>query len=1050
MLRWTIGLSLQYRVMVLIAAAALMAFGLSRFRDLPVSALPEFSPTVVEVQTEALGLSAIEIEDLVTVNMEELLAGTPWVKTIRSKSVPGLSSVLLVFEPGTDIMRARQVVSERLIGAHALPNVSKKPVMLQPLSTESRAMIIGLSSKDVPLIDMSVLARWTIVPKLIGVPGVANVTIWGQRARQLQVQVDPARLRESGVTLNQVVKTTGEALWVSPLSYLEASMPGAGGWIDTPNQRLGILHTQPITTAPDLAKVPVDGASVPLGEIARVVEDHPPLIGDAIVRGGPGLLLVVEQFPEANTQGVIRGVENAMRELSHGMPGIDVDTSIYQVNSFIVSASQNLTVAIVVGALLLVLALFLLHSDWRAAVISIAAIASSLVTAGLLLHLSNATLNAMILAGLVVALAVIVDDAVTDTEAVLGKLRQRSGDNDRPIPVILFEAFVETRSALIYATLILVLAVVPVFLIVGPLGAFLDPLAISYVLALAASTVVALTLTPALALVLLRRVPADRREAPLTRWLRPLYERTLARVAAAPRQACGIAAVAALAVLLVMPVLNWSLSPSFKERDVHITWQAGPGTSHPEMQRIIGQASGDLRQLPGIRSVAAHIGRAITGDQVVGIESGQIWVGLQPGAPYDETIAAIRESVQGYPGLNVQVQAYLTDKAKEVLTAGDDPVVVRVQGLERAVLRQQAERLKELLTGIPGLVNLRMPSEAMQPEVEIEVDLAAAGRVGLKPGDVRRAAATVFAGLEVGNLFEQQKVFDVVVWSTPENRRSVTNISELLIDTPAGGHVRLADVAKVRIAPGPAVIEREGISRFIDIHADVSGRDINAVRRDVEERLNKMTFPLEYHSVLLGDYSEHRAALWRIIVAALVAAAGVYLLLQVCFQSWSLAGLFGLPVLAALAGGVLAMIVTGGTVFLGSLAGFIAVLGFAARHGILLIHGVQHGEREGADPSGDPECVLRAARERLGPVVTSAVAIVAALLPMAVLGDVAGLEIVCRAAVVIIGGVVAAAVVTLLVIPALYLSFLIPRPAAQSFKSDPQAPVGAGAMEGVG
>jgi len=500
----------------------------------------------------------------------------------------------------------------------------------------------------------------------------------------------------------------------------------------------------------------------------------------------------------------------------------------------------------------------------------------------------------------------------------------------------------------------------------------------------------------------------------------------------------------------VMPVLNWSLSPSFKERDVRITWQAGPGTSHPEMQRIIGKASGDLRQLPGIRSVAAHIGRAITGDQVVGIESGQIWVGLQPGAPYDETIAAIRESVQGYPGLNVQVQAYLTDKAKEVLTAGDDPVVVRVQGLERDVLRQQAERLKELLTGVPGLINLRMPGEAVQPEVEIEVDLAAAGRVGLKPGDVRRAAATVFAGLEVGNLFEQQKVFDVVVWSTPESRRSVTNISELLIDTPAGGHVRLADVAKVRIAPGPAVIEREGISRFIDIHADVSGRDINAVRRDVEERLNKMTFPLEYHSVLLGDYSEHRAALWRIIVAALVAAAGVYLLLQACFQSWRLASLFGLPVLAALAGGVLAVIVTGGTVFLGSLAGFIAVLGFAARHGILLILGLQHLERKSGEPSGDRELALRAARERLGPVVTSAAAIVAALLPMAVLGDVAGLEIVCRAAVVIIGGVVAAAVATLLVIPALYLSFLIPRPAAQSFKSDPQAPVGAGAMEGVG
>ena len=440
MLRWLLGFSLQYRVAVLISALALMIFGVSRLRDMPVNVLPEFSPTVVEVQTEALGLSAVEVEDLVTVNVEELLAGTPWLRTMRSKSVPGLSSVLLVFETGTDVMRARQVVSERLIGAHALPNVSKKPMMLQPLSTESRAMIVGLSSDKIPLIDMSVVARWTVVPKLLGIPGVANVAIWGQRARQLQVQVDPSRLREHGVTLNQVIKSTGEALWVSPLSYLESSMPGAGGWIDTPNQRLGIQHKQPITTAAELAKVAVEDASLSLGDVARVVEEHPPLIGDAIVKNGPGLLLVIEKFPQANTAEVIRDVEAALQELGRGMPGIDVDSHIFRATAFADAAAANLKRASLIGTALLLLVLFGMHSNWRGAVVSMAAIAMSLIAVALVFYFRKASIDTMVLLGLVIALAALIDDAVNDVENVLAKLRQPRTGGVRSVPAVIYEA----------------------------------------------------------------------------------------------------------------------------------------------------------------------------------------------------------------------------------------------------------------------------------------------------------------------------------------------------------------------------------------------------------------------------------------------------------------------------------------------------------------------------------------------------------------------------------------------------------------------------------
>jgi Cu/Ag efflux pump CusA len=1035
-----LGFSLQYRVVVLIAAGALMIFGALRVRDTPVGVLPELSPTVVEVQTEALGLSAVEIEDLVTVNMEELLAGTPWLKSMRSKSVPSLSSVLLVFEPGTDVMRARQVVSERLLGAHALPNVSKKPVMLQPLSTESRAMIVGLSSKDVPLIDMSVVARWTVVPKLLGVPGVANVAIWGQRARQLQVQVDPNRLREHGVTLNQVVKSTGEALWVSPLSYLEASMPGAGGWIDTPNQRLGIQHKQPITTAAELAKVAVEGASVTLGDIARVVEEHPPLIGDAIVKGGPGLLLVVEKFPQANTSEVTRGVEAALRELGHGMPGIDIDSHVFRATTFADSAADNLKLAALLGALCLAVVLFLAHSHWRGALISLAAVAMSLMAAALVLYFRKATIDTMVLVGLVVALAALIDDAVNDVEIVLTKLRAPHAEGGiRSTAALIYEACLETRAPLAYATLVAVLALVPLFLIGGPLGALLTPSALSYILAVVASTLVAVTVTPALAVILLRNVGDGRHEAVLVRWSRRGYGRAMEGMLASGSRN-GLVGLAALALLLaIMPLLPWSVIPSFKEQDVRVSWQAVPGTSHPEMQRIMTQAVHDLRQVAGVRSVAAHIGRAITGDQVVGMESGQIWLGLHADANHDATVAAIRQRVADYPGLDVKVETYLTDKARHVMTSARDEVTVRLQGLERNTLRREAEKVKEMLTSVPGLRNVRVGSQAQAPEVEIEVDLAAAGRVGLKPGDVRRAAATVFAGLEVGNLFEQQKVFDVVVWGTPEIRKSLTNLTELLIDLHDGGHVRLADVAKVSVASAPAVIEREGISRFLDVRADVTGRSMGSVLSDVEGRLQKMTFPLEYHAAVLRDHEERQARSWRVLLGAAIAAGMIFLLVQACFQSWRLASLFAVSLLMALAGGIVGVLAGGGTLLLGSLAGFLSVLAVAARHGVLLLSRIQNLELDDAhSDAARTKIVEQAVQERYGPVLVSTAAIVAALLPAIALGSVAGLEILHPVALVIVAGVLASALVTLFLVPSLYLSFTS-RPAMQTLGGEQHA-----------
>ena len=1015
--------SLRGRFLVVAIAAGIMALGVAQLRDTPVDVFPEFSPPLVEIQTEAPGLSAAEVESLVTLNLEELLSGTSWLQTIRSKSVPGVSSILLIFEPGTDVMRARQLVQERLTLAYTLPNIAKPPVMLQPLSSTSRLMMVGLSSKEHSLIQQSVVARWTIVPKLMGVPGVANVAIWGQRDWQMQVHIDPARLRAAGVTQEQIIRTAGDSLWVSPLSFLNASFPGTGGWIDGPNQRLAIRHVLPITTPPDMGRVPVDGAKVRLGDVAQVVEGHPLIIGDALLKDGQGLLLVVEKFPGANTLEVTRGVEDALAALRPGLPGMEIDSTIFRSASFIEMSIANLGTVLLIAALLMALVLGLFLFEWRTALISVVAIAVSLTAAALVLHFRGATVNTMVLAGFVIALGVVVDEAIIDVHNIARRIREhRKNGSDKPLPAIILEASLEVRGAIIYATLIIVAAVLPVFFIGGLSGAFFQPLAFSYALAVLASMLVALTVTPALALLLLSRGRTERRESAMAARLHDRYEGGLRRIFA--RRALVFQAVAVIVVagLLAAPQLGQSLLPTLKERDLLVDVAAAPGTSHPEMTRIMTGMTNELRSVPGVRNVGAHVGRAMTGDQIVDVNSSQLWVSIDSRADYDTTVAAIQTTVDGYPGLDGEIKPYLRERIREVLTGAGEPVVVRIYGAQRDVLRTKAEEVRQALSGIPGLVDLHVEGQTEEPHVQVTVDLAAAERHGIKPGDVRRAAATVFAGIGVGSLFEEQKVFDVVVWGAPETRDSVTDLRELLVEKPGGGYVRLDEVADVRITPIPTTIDHEQVSPRIDVVANVRGRDLGAVMGDVERQLQTVQFPLEYHPSILGEYAERQAAQTRMLTLAVAAAIAIFLLLQAAFRSWRLATLAFLTLPSALVGGVLAAFFTGGVLSLGALVGFFTVFGIAARNVVMMITHFQRLERYEGETFG-PALVIRGARERLAPILITAATTAAALLPLVVAGDIAGLEIVRPMAVVILGGLVTSTLLNLFVVPALYLAF---------------------------
>jgi CzcA family heavy metal efflux pump len=1023
-MRSIVGFSLKFRFLMVIIAAALIVFGVAQLRAMPVDVLPEFSPPYVEIQTESLGLSAQEVEQLITVPMEQdLLIGLPWLDTIRSDSMPGLSSIVLIFKPGTNLMRARQMVAERMTQAVALPHVSKPPTILQPFSSTSRFMIVGLSSKSLSQIQMSVLTRWTISPRLMGVPGVANVATWGQRDRQLQVQIDPKRLQDHKVSLLQVLETTGNALWVSTLSFVEASTPGTGGFVETSNQRLGIRHILPIVSPEGLAQVPIEDTGVRLGDVANIVEDHQPLIGDALTNEGASLLLVIEKFPGANTLDVTRGVEDALAELQPGLPGLKIDSTIFRPADFIKMAINNLAVAALLGLLLVVVVLAAFFFDWRTTLISLVAIVLSLVAAGLALYATGATINIIVLTGLLIAIGVVVEDAIIDVENIVRRLRQyRKEGAAQPTVTIMLEASLEMRGAIIYGMLILLLAISPIFFIGGLSGSFVQPLAVAYGLAVLASMLVALTITPALSLILLANTPVERREPPLVVWLQRVYESVLARAIQRSRPMFGAVGVLTLVALVILPFLKLSLVPSFKERDLRVHLTALPGTSQPEMSRISGRVSQELRSIPGVRNVGVLVGRAVLGDQVVNVNSAELWVSIDPVANYDRTVAAIQAVVSGYPGLHHDVQTYLNRTTGELAGAADNSLIVRLYGDTDEVLRTQGENVRKALAGINGIVDTRINLPLQQLSLETEVDLAAAQRYGLKPGDVRRAAATLLAGIQVGNLFEEQKVFDVVVWSTPETRHSLSSVQNLMIDTPNGGRARLGDVAKVRIVPTSSDVRHEAVKRYVDVVASVKGRDLGAVEADIKSRLHQVQFPLEYHAEVLAGHTEQQATQTRLLVLAVTAVLGIFLLLQASFSSWRVAFLAILTLPMSLAGSVVAVFLGGGVISLGALAGFLTVLGIAVRNGIVLTTHYHHLERQEGEPFGSG-LVLRGARERLPAILMTALATTLALVPALFLGDLPGLEIVRPMAVVILGGLVTCTVLDLFFLPAFYLRY---------------------------
>ena len=791
-MRWIVGASLKFRFLVVALAAALLFFGVQRLDDAPVDVFPEFAPPKVEIHTVAIGLAPTEVESLITIPLEQSLNGIPGVDEIRSKSVEQLSQIVLLFDEGTDLLTARQLVQERIATVTpTLPTWAAPPVMLQPMSATSRVLKIGLSSSDpdIDMMDLSMTAYWKIRSRLLRVPGVANVPIWGERLDMLQVQADQKRMRKEGVTLEQVMNATSDALDAGLLPYSQGHFIGRGGWIDGQQQRAGVRHIQPIVTSEDMASIPIstqDGRQVRLDQVADLVRGHQPMIGDAVINQGDGLMLIVEKLPWANTMDVTEGVEEALAELAPGLPGIEVDSAIFRPATFIEDSIANLTRALVLGALLMIFILGAFLYSWRTALISVVAIPLSLLAAVLVLQAQGSTINTMILAGFVIALGDIVDDAIIDIENVVRRLRQhRAEGGARSTARVILDASLEVRGAIVYATIIEIVAILPIFMLAGLSGSFFQPLALAYALALLASMLVALTLTPALSLIFFRSEKSlEHRESPLVPPLKRGYAALLTRVMNRPRAAYGVVAMTALAGVMTLPLLGQAMLPNFKERDFLMHWLAKPDTSLQEEVRTTKLVNAELLDIPGVRNAGSHIGNALLGDEPYGVYFGENWISVDPSVDYDKTREAVEAVVNSYPGVYRDVLTYLKERIREVLTGTSDAITIRISGTDLDLLRQKATEVNELVGAVPGVIENHVEFQDTVPQVEVKVDLAAARRHGVKPGDVRRAAAWMMAGEEAGDIYRGGRAYDVQVWSPPEARQSLSDLENLLIDTP--------------------------------------------------------------------------------------------------------------------------------------------------------------------------------------------------------------------------------------------------------------------------
>jgi len=1013
--------SIRFHGVVIAVACIFLGYGLYALSKAKYDVFPEFAPPQVMIQTEAPGLAPEQVEMLVTQPIENAINGVAGIDTLRSSSIQGISVITVTFNPQTDIYRDRQMITEQLASvAGQLPQGVKAPVMTPLTSSTSVVLVLGLTSETRSLMDIRTIADWTVKQRLLSVPGVSKVSVFGGEVKQLQVQVEPKKLIKYNIALEDVLAVAKQATGVQ-----------GAGFIENENQRV-ILQTEGQSLTPgQMEKVVVvyqAGTSVRLGDVAKLAEAPDLPIGAAAIMGQIGVQLVVSAQYGANTLEVTRKIETALDELKPALEaqGLTLHADLFRPANFIQTAIGNIKSSLLIGAVLVTIVLSLFLFNLRTAAISCAAIPLSLLAAITVLEYLRFSLNTMTLGGLAIAVGVVVDDAIIDVENILRRLREnRQSQNPKSFSQVVFDASLEVRNPMIYATLAVAMVFVPVLTMTGVAGSLFSSLGIAFILATLASLLVALTVTPALCFLLLRLGDIPHKEPPVTAWLKQRYQGILLRVEQYPTWVIGGVVVFTVLGLGSPLFLRGSFLPDLQEGHFIIHMSAVPGTSLQESMRLGRQVTLELLKNPYIRSVGQRAGRAEKAEDVYGSHYSEFDVDLKAltGDEFESAQGEIRKTLAQFPGVSFAVKTFLTERIEEILSGYRYSVVVNIFGSDLDVLDKKAQEVAGILNKVPGATDVYVQSPPGTPQLMARIRKEDLIRWGFLPLNVLDAIRTAYQGNVVGQIYEGNRIFDVSVILDPKDRKSIADVGPLPLRNPAGTYVQLSQLTDLYETSGRYVVLHEGARRVQTVTCNVAGRDINSFVEEATKIIQSgVTFPGGTYVEFGGAYEAQAQSRRDLLVHSLLTAVGIILMLFLVMKNFRNLGLVLINLPFALVGGVLVVFISGGPLMLGSIVGFVTLFGITVRNAILMISHYDHLISV-EDMSWGLETAVRGASERLAPVLMTALVTALGLLPLAIGSGAPGREIEGPMAMVILGGLVTSTGLNLLVLPTLALRY---------------------------
>lgn len=1021
MLNRIIKLSLRNRLVVLLGAVLLLIAGLYTAKNTDVDVFPDLNAPTVVVMTEANGMAPEEVERLVTFPIETAVNGATGVRRVRSSSTTGFSVVWVEFDWGTDIYRARQIVSEKTaVVEEMLPDGVGSPTLGPQSSILGELMFVSLTADSTSLQDLRTIADWTVRPRLLATGGVAQVSVLGGEVREYQILLNPGRMRHYGVSLDEVCEA---------VDGMNGNVAG-GILYEYGNEYIirGVLASDNVgTLAGSLVKTTASGP-VLLGNVAEVkIGNSRPKMGTASHDGKPCVMVTVTKQPNTSTVDLTAKIDTVLMELGKTLPrDVKVSSDIYRQERFINSSIDNVMKSLYEGGLFVVIVLFLFLMNVRATVISLITIPLSLLVSVLTLHLLGLTINTMSLGGMAIAIGSLVDDAIVDVENVYRRLRENSslppGFRQSTLTVI-FNASKEVRLPILNSTLIIVASFVPLFFLSGMEGRLLVPLGIAFVTALGASTLVALTLTPVLCSYLLAgRRPGSGKlltEPYVARKLKTVYGRLLGRALTRHRQVLAVTAVLTVVAIVGFATLGRSFLPPFNEGSFTIGVSTLPGISLEESDRIGHRVEEALLAIPEVQTVGRKTGRAELDEHALGVNDSELEVPFVLGdRSKQEVMDDIRARLAAIPGIAVEVGAPVTHRIDAMLSGTRANIAIKVFGPDLGTLYSLGKKIEEAVKDIDGIADLNVERQVERPQLRIEPRREMLARYGVTLPQFARMVGVLLGGQVVSQVYEGEKSFDLTLKVADADRMTAADIAAIIVDAN-GAKVPLGTLANITSAMGPNTINRENVARKLVVSANVSGRDLLGVVNDIRERIDaEVAMPEDYHVEYGGQFESERTASRTLLVTSVFSIAAIFLLLFNEFRSVRQASVILLNLPLALIGGVLVLWLSGGVVSIPATIGFISLFGIATRNGMLLVSRYNDLRAEGYTLT---ESVMHGSIDRLNPILMTALSSALALVPMALGGELPGNEIQSPMAKVILGGLFTSTLLNAFIIPIMYL-----------------------------